>query len=101
VPITINGLRVSGAVATAVPGSGYTCDPGFTMSQIGLTTRWTPVKNLTFSSEVLYSFLTTNMKGIATGTLTSSVPQPGGPGTAWQYGNVGTTMLNLRVQRNF
>jgi len=96
------GLAVPGGhPATPVAGTGFTCDPGFTMSQIGLTTRWTPVKNLTFSSEVLYSYLTTNMKGIATGTLTSSVPQPGGPLATWQYGNVGTTMVNLRVQRNF
>ena len=29
----------SGHPATPVAGSGYTCDPGFTMSQIGLTTR--------------------------------------------------------------
>jgi hypothetical protein len=101
VPITIGGAAVGGHPATAVPGSGFSCDPGFTMSQIGLTTRWTPVKNLTFSSEVLYSYLTTNMKGLATGTLTSSVPQPGGALAVWQYGNVGTTMVNLRVQRNF
>ena len=70
------------------------------MSQIGLTTRWTPVKNLTFSSEVMYSYLKTNMTGIASGTTTSSVPVPGGIAT-WQYGNVGTVNVNLRVQRNF
>jgi porin-like protein len=100
VPITIGGARVTGAVATAVAGSGYSCDPGFTMSQIGLTTRWTPVKNLTFSSEVLYSYLTTNMKGQASGTTSSSFPVAGG-NQIWQYGNVGTVNVNLRVQRNF
>jgi Porin subfamily len=91
----------SGHPATPVPGTGYSCDPGFTMSQIGLTTRWTPVKNLTFSSEVLYSYLKTNMSGIASGSISSTVPQPGGPLATWQYGNVGTVSLNLRVQRNF
>jgi hypothetical protein len=90
----------SGKPATAVAGSGYTCDPGFTMSQIGLTTRWTPVKNLTFSSEVMYSYLKTNMTGMASGTTSSAFPQPGGAAT-WQYGNVGTVNVNLRVQRNF
>ena len=44
------------------------------MSQVGLVTRWTPVKNLTFSSEVLYAYLKTNMSGIATGTTSSSFP---------------------------
>jgi len=87
--------------AIPVPGSGYTCDPGFTISQIGLTTRWTPVKNLTFSSDILYTYLKTNMTGIAAGTASSTVPQPGGPLATWQYGNVGTLSVNFRVQRNF
>jgi hypothetical protein len=90
----------TGHPMTPVAGSGYTCDPGFTMAQIGLVTRWTPVKNLTFSAEGLYSYLKTNMTGIASGTLTSSFPVAGGTAT-WQYGNVGTASLNLRVQRNF
>jgi Porin subfamily len=93
--------RPSGAPATAIAGSGYTCDPGFTMSQIGLTTRWTPVKNLTFSSEVMYSYLKTNMTGQAAGTTSSAFPVIGTNAAVWNYGNVGTVNLNLRVQRNF
>jgi hypothetical protein len=89
-----------GHPATPVAGSGYSCDPGFTMSEIGLTTRWTPVKNLTFSSEILYAYLKTNMTGVAAGTQSSSFPQPGGTAT-WAYGNVGTASVNFRVQRNF
>jgi Porin subfamily len=89
----------TGKVVTA--GAGYSCDPGFTMSQIGLTTRWTPVKNLTFSSEVMYSYLKTNMTGQAIGTTSSAFPVPGGATAVWNYGNVGTVNVNLRVQRNF
>jgi hypothetical protein len=90
----------SGKNVTA--GVGYSCDPGFTMSQIGLTTRWTPVKNLTFSSEVMYSYLKTNMQGQALGTTSSAFPNPGAAtGGVWNYGNVGTVNVNLRVQRNF
>jgi len=100
-----NGTAVAGVggghPATPVAGSGYTCDPGFTMSQIGLVTRWTPVKNLTFSSEVLYAYLKTNMTGIATGTTSSSFPVAGGGAASWQYGNVGTVSVNFRAQRNF
>ena len=70
------------------------------MSQIGTTLRWTPVKNLTFSSEVLYSYLKTNMSGQAAGTTSSTFPIAGGSQT-FQYGNVGTVNVNLRVQRNF
>jgi hypothetical protein len=84
-----------------VAGSGYTCDPGFTLGQIGVTTRWTPVKNLTFSSEVMFSYLKTNMTGLAAGTTSSSFPVPGGATAIWQYGNVGQVNVNLRVQRNF
>ena len=91
----------TGHPATPIAGTGFNCDPGFTMSQIGLTTRWTPVKNLTFSSEVMYSYLKTNMSGLAAGTTSSSFPVPGGPTAVWQYGNVGTVNVNLRVQRNF
>jgi hypothetical protein len=94
------GLGI-GHAATPVARSGYTCDPGFTMSQIGLTTRWTPVKNLTFSNEVLYSYLKTNMTGMATGTTSVTFPVVGGPLASWQYGNVGTLSVNFRVQRNF
>jgi hypothetical protein len=101
-PLGPGGVALAGGhPATPVAGSGYTCDPGFTMAQIGTVTRWTPVKNLTFSSEVLYSYLKTNMTGIASGTTSSSFPVVGGPLATWQYGNVGTVSVNFRVQRNF
>ena len=96
------GTAISGTPVTGGHlgvGPGYHCDPGFTMSEIGLITRWTPVKNLTFSGEVLYAFLKTNMAGSVQGTFTSSIPLLGA--ATYQYGNMGTASLNLRVQRNF
>jgi hypothetical protein len=74
------------------------CDPGFTVSEIGVVTRWTPVKNLTFSAEVLYAFLKTNMAGSVNATPSSALPLAA---TTYTYGNNSTTSLNLRVQRNF
>jgi hypothetical protein len=101
-PLGFGGAGFPGGhPATPIPGTGYTCDPGFTVSQIGTTLRWTPVKNLTFSSEVMYTYMKTNMTGIASGTTSSSFPVPGGSAATWQYGNVGTASVNLRVQRNF
>jgi hypothetical protein len=83
-----------------LPGS--TCDPGFTVSEIGLTTRWTPVKNLTFSSEVLYAYLHTNMSGAVTGTASSAFPiQSGTAASPYVFGDRGTVSVNMRVQRNF
>jgi Porin subfamily len=85
--------------ATNNNGGGITkCDPGFTMSEIGLTTRWTPVKNLTFSSEVLYAYLNTKMQGSVSGTQTSSFPTSTG---VYQFKNMGTVSLEFRAQRNF
>jgi hypothetical protein len=88
----------SGTTLTA----GSTCDPGFTMSEIGLTTRWTPVKNLTFSSEVLYAYLHTNMSGGAIGTASSAFPiQTGTAASPYIFGDKGTVSVNFRAQRNF
>jgi hypothetical protein len=75
-----------------------TCDPGFTISMIGLVTRWTPVKNLTFSAEALYAYLKTNMSGTVTGTPSSTQMLPN---TTYNYGNNGNASLSPRVQRNF
>jgi hypothetical protein len=82
--------------------AGSTCDPGFTLSEIGLTTRWTPVKNLTFSSEVLYAYLHTDMKGSATGTASGAFPiQSGTAASPYVFGDKGTVSVEFRAQRNF
>jgi len=100
------GIAVKGGGVTSGGGSGGTfgagsvCDPGFTISEIGLVTRWTPVKNLTFSAEVLYAYLKTNMSGSAGPAIAPSSALPLAA-TTYTYGNNGTASLNLRVQRNF
>jgi hypothetical protein len=98
------GVAIKGGGVTSGGGTGGTfgagsqCDPGFTLSEIGLVTRWTPVKNLTFSAEVLYAFLHTNMSGTITGTPSSAFVLPT---TTYTFGDNGTASVNLRVQRNF
>jgi Porin subfamily len=74
----------------------YTCNPDFTVAQIGVVTRWTPVKNLTFSGEVLYTNLDQKFSGFS--TFTPGAPQPT---QAWTFHDQSTLALNLRVQRNF
>ena len=44
---------------------GLTCNPDFNVAQIGVVTRWTPVKNLTFSAEVGAFFLDQKFTGTA------------------------------------
>ena len=50
------------------------CNPDFNVSQLGVVTRWTPVKNLTFSAEVQWFHL--DQKFTGTATLTATAPKP-------------------------
>ena len=86
------------------PGQGvtYTCDPNFNVSQLGAVTRWTPVKNLTFSAEVQWFHLDQKMGGVggaaATSTFSPGAPKPS---TTYEFKDQDTVLLQLRVQRNF
>jgi len=74
----------------------YSCNPDFNFAQVGVVTRWTPVKNLTFSGEVGAFFLDQKFSGAA--TLTPAAPKP----TAiYEFKDQSTVFLNVRVQRNF
>jgi hypothetical protein len=74
----------------------YTCNPDYNVAQIGLTTRWTPVKNLTFSAEVGAFFLDQKFTGAA--TLAAAAPKPT---TVYEFKDQSTVFLNVRAQRNF
>lgn len=74
----------------------YTCNPDFNVSQLGVVTRWTPVKNLTFSGEVQWFHLDQKMTGST--VFTASAPKP----TAlYQFKDQDTILLQVRAQRNF
>jgi len=77
-------------------GTSYSCDPNFNVGMVGAVTRWTPVKNLTFSAETTYFHLHQNFDG-------SSVFSPGAPQPvqAWAFRDQSTLAVNVRVQRNF
>jgi porin-like protein len=84
----------------AAKSADFSCNPDYNVAQIGLTTRWTPVKNLTFSAEVGAFFLDQKMQG------TSVLTQPGGasspkPTTVYEFKDQSTVFLNVRAQRNF
>jgi hypothetical protein len=86
------------AYGAAVAGQGvtYTCNPNYGVGMMGVVTRWTPVKNLTFSGEVGWVHLQQGFTGSA--TFTPGAPQPT---QVWTYHNQDTAYLNVRVQRNF
>jgi hypothetical protein len=77
-------------------GTTYTCNPDYNVSQLGVVTRWTPVKNLTFSAEVMWFHLDQKFSGVA--VLTPSAPKPT---AAYEFKDQDTVELQLRVQRNF
>jgi hypothetical protein len=83
-------------IATGAKSVDYSCNPDFAIFQVGVVTRWTPVKNLTFSAEVMYTALDQNFTGAAVLT-----PQPPKPIAVYQYKDQDTVTMNVRVQRNF
>jgi hypothetical protein len=90
--------NVCGAFGAVVPGQGitYTCNPNYAISMLGVVTRWTPVKNLTFSAEAIWTHLAQSFSGSA--TFTTGAPQPIQTLT---FHNQDTASFNVRVQRNF
>jgi hypothetical protein len=86
------------AYGAGVPGQGvtYTCNPNYTISMLGAVTRWTPVKNLTFSAEAIWTHLTTGFSGFA--SLGAGAPTPV---TTYAFAPQDTVSFNVRAQRNF
>ena len=78
------------------PSADFVCNPDYNVSQLGLITRWTPVKNLTFSAEVMWFHLDQNMAGTA--VLGPTAPKPS---ATYEYKDQDTVSFNVRAQRNF
>jgi hypothetical protein len=76
--------------------NAFTCNPDFNVSQLGLVTRWTPVKNLTFSAEVQWFHLDQKFAGVA--TLGPTAPKPA---AVYEFKDQDTFLLQVRAQRNF
>jgi Porin subfamily len=74
----------------------YSCNPDFNVAQLGVVTRWTPVKNLTFSAEVMWFAL--DQKFTGTSTLTPAAPKPT---AVYEFKDQNTVVFNVRAQRNF
>jgi len=93
---TAKGIYCANYTTGKVLSADYVCNPDFNTYQLGMTTRWTPVKNLTFSAEVGWFRLDQRMQGAA--TLTPTAPKPT---ATYEYKDQDTVYLNLRAQRNF
>ncbi|HZR74302.1 porin [Bradyrhizobium sp.] len=91
------GLPAVGLSAAVAAGTITNCNPNYSVSQLGFITRWTPVKNLTFSADVTWSHINQNM----TGTFDAASATVGKPAAVYQFRNQDNVTLLTRVQRNF
>ncbi len=87
-------IRATGGLATK--SVDFSCNPDFNVAMVGTVTRWTPVKNLTFSGEVLWTRL--DQKFTGAGTFPSVAPKPT---AVFNFADQNVVSLNVRVQRNF
>jgi hypothetical protein len=100
--VRYDGTAKAGICANYVvanPGAksaDFSCNPDFSLSQVGVVTRWTPVKNLTFSAEVMWFHL--DQKFTGTSVLTPTAPKPT---ATYQFKDQDTVSFNVRAQRNF
>jgi hypothetical protein len=101
---TGRSLICNGLGASNIVFSG-TCNPDFNIAQVGFVTRWTPVKNLTFSGEVMWTAL--DQKN--TGTITSPNAAPNNnligatkpAGVTYELKDQNTVTFGVRAQRVF
>ncbi|MEH2510341.1 hypothetical protein V1291_001695 [Nitrobacteraceae bacterium AZCC 1564] len=93
--VDYNG-NATGIIQTALGIPGY--NPDFNIWQIGTRTAWTPVQNLTFSAEVLYTRLETNNSGTVTVAANPTGWKPAG---TYEFKDQDMISGNLRVRRTF
>jgi hypothetical protein len=89
---------VGGTVRTAL-GAGLTeCNPDYNIAQLGIITRWTPVKNLTFSADFTYTHLDQKYAGTTGAGASVPIAKPVG---AYELRDQNTYQMLLRAQRNW
>ena len=98
---TAKGQYCAAFAGGKVLSADFSCNPDFAAYQVGVVTRWTPVKNLTFSAEVMYFRLDQNYTGAIATAGGPGAPKPGGATTFYELKDQDTVALNVRVQRNF
>ena len=87
-----------GQAAVGNQVGNYTCNPDYNVSQLGLITRWNPVKNLTFSAEVMWFHLDQKMTGAINMQPGATSPKPL---ATYEFKDQDAVSLNVRVQHNF
>jgi Porin subfamily len=95
----ICGNGVTGGSFQATYGAGVTsCNPNYSIGQVGLITIWTPVRGLAFSADLTYQHLDQNMAGTIAYPGSATI---GKPAATYQLADQNTLSLLLRANRNF
>jgi hypothetical protein len=94
---------ICGQLATlgAATAGITSCNPNFNIGTIGLITRWTPVKNLTFSADVAYTMLDQKFAGTISTLAAGPAAVVAKPGAVYELKDQNTVSLLLRAQRNW
>ncbi|MDA9532372.1 porin [Bradyrhizobium sp. CCBAU 25338] len=88
-----------GGYAGVMNVAGVTsCNPDFNVAQLGVITRWTPVKNLTFSADLTWTHLDQKYAGTVTVTPAASY---GKPTATYELKDQNSLTMLLRAQRNW
>jgi hypothetical protein len=93
---TAKGQYCSVFTAGKAVSPDYSCNPDFNVSQLGVVTRWTPIKDLAFSAEVQWFHF--DQKFTGTSVLAVSAPKPT---TVYEFRDQDALSLSVRAQRNF
>lgn len=93
-------VAAGAALAGVAFGNGYTCNPDFNIWQVGTRTAWTPVQNLTFSAEAMYTFIDQANTGSFT-TAGAGARSGSKPAGTYDYKDQGMWSGNIRVRRTW
>ncbi|WP_179733856.1 porin [Bradyrhizobium sp. IAR9] len=97
---TAKGYICSALVTALALSNGVAgCNPDFSYAVVGTRTAWKPVKNLTFSAELIYTML--DQKYTSGSTALPMQPGIAKPGAAYELRDQRGLTMVLQVQRNW
>jgi hypothetical protein len=92
------GKSVICANAVTLLALAGTCNPDFNIAQAGIVTRWTPVKNLTFSGDFTWTRIDQKYSGTVVAPTLAGVAKPA---AVYEVKDQDSFNFLLRGQRNF
>jgi Porin subfamily len=81
-----------------VANVGATCNPDFNLAAIGGNVVWTPVKNLAFTADVVWTHLDQKYSGTITSPGIAAIAKPA---AVYELKDQNSVSMLLRAQRNF